>query len=110
MSEIVDEFLLQVVEAQHLLAVDKDYERSGQNNCDEEREDQNHHPGPGFQKFAGVEMIAAPQLLKSGTDADIPVDVKRQGRGQGQDRENKNKNGMKKPTYARCHVCIFAQT
>ena len=95
MGEVVDEGVLKLVELEGLQIIDKDDEDSRQDHGDQQREDQNHDPGLGLEKLICIEMVTLDNVLQTGTDTNIPINVKKQRNRQGDRRDNKYKYRMK---------------
>src|SRR4030042_5638503 len=92
MSEVADEGVLQAVELQGFQVVNEDDEDPRQDDADQERQAENHHPGFSLQELAGIELVILDDRFELFAYADIPVDVQKEGNRKGDSGENKDEN------------------
>jgi hypothetical protein len=76
MGKTVDEVLLQMVKLLNFDIVDKDDEETSQDEPDQNRENDDDHPGLQFKELARVKRKSPDHRPQAGTDRYIPVDVK----------------------------------
>jgi len=103
MGKIIDEIVLKPVKLERLQMINKDKKNPRQDQANEDRKDQDDHPGLISKDLGRIEMISPDDSFKPGADFHIPVDIQEKRRCEGDNRQNKNENGMIKPFISTDH-------
>ena len=101
MGEIVDEGMLEAVELKRLEVVDEDDEDPQHDGADQQRKDEDHHPGLGLEKLISIQLVAPDHRFQVFADPDVPVYIEKKGDRQRDRGEAEDKNRMDEP------FCLF---
>jgi len=100
-GEVVDEAVLEAIELECLQIVDEDDEHSCQDNADQQRQDQDHHPGPRLEELIRIELVTPDHGVQVFADAHVPVNVQKKRDRQRDDGQDEDKDRVNVP------FCLF---